>query len=252
MKAIACLLCLWLIASSGTSLALVRFQDWTHDPIVVPGFGGDYDEAAVLDPELFWDGSVFRLYYTAVDGSGAPRIALALSEDARTWEPFGVVLDSGPADSFDEDGVSTPSILETDNGIALYYTGTRNGWSAIGRIDSVAGYVFDRESSPASLVLQPSWSEAAFDRIGVSDPTVVLHDGGYALMYQGHDGTHFPRLGYAVSSDGGWNFTRIPGAEGNNANFGRGPHGFDDGGALEPELFVVNGDVRLLYTSLHY
>ncbi|MBN2054426.1 hypothetical protein JW905_05865 [bacterium] len=246
----ACIIPIIFAALSG-SHAMVRFAEFNGGLILAPGFGGWYDIGGVMDPELLWDGSLLRLYYTAVDAQGVSRIALAVSTDAVEWSPYGVVLGPGSAGTFDSAGVAAPDLVVEPSGYTMHYTAMVNGWRSVGRIKSSDGLGFDRSVHPAGQVLAASMDSASFDWLGVSDPTVVRIGGYDIMMYEGHDGSKWKRLGLAYAADAD-DFNRVSGTEGEGAVFGRGPHGFDDGGALEPELLLVNGEIRLFYTSLHY
>jgi predicted GH43/DUF377 family glycosyl hydrolase len=224
----------------------------SDSPIIFPGFAGDIDFMAVLDPELVWDGSIVRLYYTAVDNFGTKRIALAVSADAKNWYPAGLVLQKGSTGTFDADGVMAPAVHYNNAEFVMYYTGISNQELSVGRMVSDDGYHFSRQKNPPQIVLTASGISDTFDSQGVSHPSVVdFGNNIYAMMYQGHDGTGWKRLGLAVSSDG-IEFQRVPGDEGFESFFGLGHHGFDDSGALDPELLIVDDEVRLLYTGMHY
>ncbi len=231
--------------------ANVRFDSWTTGPVIYPGFGGAYDAGSALDPEIYWDGDEFRLYYTAVDAAGRHHIALALSPDALTWRPYGIVFKGGE-EGFDAGGVSDPAIVRAEEGFRLYYTGhSISETLSVGLVESPDGYWFSRNTGKPRRVLSGSGNPGLFDETGASNPSVLLRNGVFMMMYQGHDGTVWKRLGLAISQDGE-SFLKIQGDEGKGAVFGLGPHGFDDAGALAPELWSIDDDVRMFYTSLHY
>jgi predicted GH43/DUF377 family glycosyl hydrolase len=236
---------------SGSSTQAARFElvDYPLEPVLTPGFQPPFDNHAALDPELLWDGQSVRLYYTAVDNEGVHRIALAVSNDLTTWTPRGVIL-APESGSFDEKGVSTPDIVYVDGRYHLYYTGISSGeWRQIGHVSSPDGVQFTNTRSP---VLGPSFQNGTFDLIGVSEPSVIYQNNQFQMIYRGHDGGHFWRLGLASSQDG-LQFDRIVNSSDMGAIYGRGPHGFEDGGAGQPEIWAENdNDVRMLYTSLHY
>ncbi len=232
--------------SSGISLI-----PWSHNPVIFPGFSGDADLNGVSDPDILYDGEMFRIYYTAIDSAGQKQIALAISQDTLSWLPVGIVLEPGPEGSFDDDDVWGPAVIQTAGRFVLYYSGSSGSEISIGRIESTDGHLFSREITPAFQVLAPSHEIDRFDSQGVSDPSVVQYAGWTVMMYEGHSTDIWHRLGISVSPDG-IHFSRIDGEEGSDSIFGRGSHGFDDGGALEPELWIQDGDIRLFYTGLHY
>lgn len=225
-----------------------HLEQYPQGPVIVPGFQAPLDSLAVADPEIYWDGDWFRLYYTGTGDDNINRILLAGSRDLLTWYPGGVVLAPTPG-TFNEDSVGDAEIIVDSDVFTLYYTATRSGWSQIARIDSSHGYSFQ---GPGDIVLSASYRANSFDAIGVGEPSVVISDGIHQMMYRGYDGTNWYRLGVALSEDGHL-FNRVINPDDFGANFGLGPHGFDDGGATEPEIWLGNDNgVRLLYTSLHY
>jgi len=238
-----------ILVATNSYAARFELVDFPLEPVLTPGFQSPFDSRAVLDPELFWDGQLIRLYYTAVDDEDIHRIALAVSNDLTTWTPGGVILE--PKDgTFDEKGVSTPDIVYAAGRYHLYYTGTSpSGWQQIGHVSSLDGLVF---TNTRSIVLGPSYQNGSFDLIGVSEPSVVFQNNLFQMTYRGHDGGYYWRLGLARSRDG-LQFDRVVTSSDMGAIYGRGPHGFEDGGAGQPEIWIGNdNDVRMLYTSLHY
>ena len=231
--------------------ANVKFIHLNSEPAIPNGFGGDFDENGARDPEIVWTGDSLRLYYTAVGRDDVERIALAESQDMVNWNSLGVVWSPEDAGTFADNGVFAPSVVKSAGGYELYYTANSSGWFQIGKAVSHDGYNFQRPLGTAAPVLAASYTPDSFDQIGVGHPGVV-RVGNYTFMiYQGYDGSIWKRLGFAYSLDGN-HFQRFAGSQGFNAVFGPGPHGFDDAGALEPELIMVGGDIRMFYTSIHY
>ena len=226
------------------------FFELNETPEISQGFGGNYDSMKVGDPELFWDGNHLLLYYTATGADGIDRIALARSTHLENWEPMGIVLGPGFPGNFDEDGVSNPDIIATEEGIEMHYTGDRNGWKSIGRVISQDGYQFIRYLGNTQPLISYSFNPDRFDYLGVTQPTVTEYRGAKIMLYRGIDGTPYYRIGLAYSNDG-QTYYKVDGEE-LGAVFGRGPVGYDDAGAQDPEFWVFNEQIRFLYTSFHY
>lgn len=221
---------------------------YPEHPVITPGFQGNLDSSYVKHPELFWDGANFRIYYTGIDWMGVSRILLALSDNLVDWTPAGIVLEPG-GDTFDKDGVSAPEIIKVDGIYHLYYTASNGQWFQIAHVSSSDGFDF---SGQRNIVLGPSYNSERFDSIGVGNPSVIHHNDMFHMIYRGYDGSPWRRLGLATSSDG-LEFSRLIVDHDRGAVFGRGPKGFDDGGADDPEIWLGNDNsVRMLYTSLHY
>jgi hypothetical protein len=227
------------------------FIPLTQTPVIAPGFGGSVDAGGVEDPDILWDGHRLKLYYTAIDRDGVHRIALATSSNAVDWDYQGIVWNPGDGGIFDQNGVSGPSVVQTAEGYEMYYTGDSNAFYTIGAAVSEDGVTFARQQGTTGPVLGPSWNPDRFDYLGTGHPSVILDQNARIMMYEGYDGRIWGHLGLAVSPDGK-SFLRIQGRDQNGAVLGRGPHGYDDGGGLEPELVVADEEIRLLYTTLHY
>lgn len=232
------------------SAQLPRFElvDYPDGPVIIPGFQGNMDNQAVLDPDVIWDGNRVRIYYTAVDALGVKRIMLATSSDLVNWRPEGIALAPQPG-TFDSDGVSAPDIIYIDGQYHLYYTAESMGLKQIAHVQSENGFSFSRLRT---ITLTPSYNEQQFDSIGVSDSSTIYSNGLYQMLFRGHDGTPWWKIGLAISTSG-THFDRIIGGVELGSNFGKGPHGFDDGGAEDPEIWIDDENhIRMLYTSLHY
>ncbi|MBN1297132.1 hypothetical protein JXA80_10160 [bacterium] len=221
---------------------------YPNGPVITPGFQAPWDTNGVEDPELLWDGMEFRLYYTAIDALGVQRIAAATSRNLLEWTPRGIILEPR-AGTFDRDGVSDPDVLRVGSQYILFYTATNYEWRQIARVDSPDGYHF---TGNRDVVLTGSFNGNRFDYLGAGEPSVIYSGGMYQLVYRGFDSNVWWRLGLALSEDG-FHFLSISSSLERQAIFGRGPHGYDDGGAGEPEIWSGNAnDIRMLYTSLHY
>ncbi|KAG7349795.1 hypothetical protein IV203_012392 [Nitzschia inconspicua] len=91
---------------------------------------------AVYDPvECRWsDAPGYTMYYEGVSkADNKHRIMVAESDDGRTWNKKGVVLDVGDDGLWDSDGVGSPHILRMDDGSQrMYYVGQQGKDTAIG------------------------------------------------------------------------------------------------------------------------
>lgn len=180
------------------------------------GSGGTnlFVTSAVVAP----DGTWMLYYYTLAGGSfmGRQTIGRATAPGPRgPWradpEP---VLTPGPAGAWDSDQVSSPHVVRTDAGYALYYDGLSGATSRIGMATSTDGIHWTKYNDPATtepryaagdpvLAEQPN----AWDSARVIDPNVVRADDGWVMVYQSTPGpTKFgagvAQLGYATSRDG--------------------------------------------------
>ena len=105
------------------------------------------------------------------------------------------VLQPGPTGAWDAGGLSWPSVVSTDVGWAIYYTGLDRlfGKGSIGRATSADGVAWTKDAEPV-LRAQAAWERSKVDR-----PRVVRTDQGYLMVYAGGRLTD---RGLAWSTDG--------------------------------------------------
>jgi predicted GH43/DUF377 family glycosyl hydrolase len=105
------------------------------------------------------------------------------------------ILEPGPAGSFDAGGLSWPSVVRTDDGYAMYYTGLDRprGTGTIGMATSPDGITWTKRSDPV-LVGETGWELGKLDR-----PRVARTPNGYVMVYAGAQLTD---RGVAWSTDG--------------------------------------------------
>jgi predicted GH43/DUF377 family glycosyl hydrolase len=143
------------------------------------------------------------------------------------------ILEAGPAGSFDAGGVAWPSVVPTDAGFAMFYTGyqTQQGTGAIGMATSADGATWTRAAGPV-LEPQADWESGSVDR-----PRVAATPDELVMVYAGRRLTD---RGLAWSDDGGATWSRD----------GTGP-------ALTRDDFPISAsawDAALIYRdgALHY
>ncbi len=105
------------------------------------------------------------------------------------------ILTAGPAGDWDAGGLSWPSVVATDTGFAMYYTGLDRlgGIGAIGLATSADGTTWTKHDGPV-LVAEAPWERGKLDR-----PRVAATPRGLAMVYAGGRLTD---RGLAWSDDG--------------------------------------------------
>ena len=114
---------------------------------------GTYDAGGLRDPVVWVDGLTWRMWYTAIDDSGAHRLASASSANGVTWTKTGLAMDRVAA-GYDmaEGGIDAAGVIGVDAKPEVTFSGSdRFGWSRVGVAAAVGpGYV---ESGSASYEL---------------------------------------------------------------------------------------------------
>jgi hypothetical protein len=120
---------------------------------------------------------------------------------AGPWEAISdQVLEPGPAGSWDDGGVNSPSVIRTEDGYMMLY----DGWSAepgdqVGLATSSDGLTWTREPEP---VMAPG-ADGAFDARSIQIPRLALTPDGWFMAYMGleADIQQPGRVGLATSHD---------------------------------------------------
>lgn len=158
------------------------------------------------------DGTWVMYFYTWNDrngpfASGAIGRATAPAPTG-PWTPDAApVLEAGETGSWDELQVAAPSVVQTDDGYVMYYTGANKAnIGQIGRATSPDGIAWTKDAEP---VLSATGVSGDFDSLAVYQPGVVKTDEGWVMLYKGISSRNYRSLpnGLATSDDG-INWTR--------------------------------------------
>ncbi len=180
-------------------------------PIPGPILAGDergFDGRQVNRGVPVFDGHQWILYYNAGGGPGSVGKSIGratASDPVGPWERSDQpVLIVGQPGSWDDDYIVPESVLLTDEGYVMYYTGgSRTGSAMIGLATSTDGISWKKRPDP---VLRPG-SEGSWDAMGVWGCAVLPPENGtdWEMFYTGGGETSVA-IGYATSSDGiEWN-----------------------------------------------
>ena len=175
---------------------------------------------------VFVDGDTWTIYLT-------PRTTTSvLSAGQELWRasataPTGPwTLDEEPLlvmeDRHWDDPFVPNSVVQTEAGFVLYYTGCRAyildvGPCAVGRATAPDGMVWTRYDDPATTDPGSEYSDPVFvaglewDE-WVYSPSVLFNDGHWELFFEGGAGNTAVAIGYATSEDG-IHWTRLGGAQ---------------------------------------
>ena len=109
-----------------TSLDGIKWNKWPT-PVFLPSTDvSAWDSASVYSPSVYWNGTIFWLWYSGVSQSSlAPQIGLATSPDGSTWTRFSSdpILSPGSMEGWDSAGVEQAAPVINQNSVRLYYDG---------------------------------------------------------------------------------------------------------------------------------
>jgi predicted GH43/DUF377 family glycosyl hydrolase len=112
------------------------------------------------------------------------------------------VLEAGEKGVWDELQVAAPSVIKTEDGYVMYYTGANKAQvGQIGRATSQDGITWVKDAQP---VLSATGGNGDFDSLAVYQPGVVKTDAGWVMLYKGISNRNYRSLpnGLATSEDG--------------------------------------------------
>ena len=159
----------WEAAATGPVL--------TSDDVSLTGSGIDVSTGFRMD-----DGTYVLIFQTVENGR--PWVlgrATAPGPDGPWTVDESPILEPGPAGTWDAGGLSWPSVVPTDDGYVMYYTGVEQmrGRGSIGLATSTDGIAWTRHDGPV-LRAEEKWERLAVDR-----PRVVRTPAGLAMVYAG-------------------------------------------------------------------
>ncbi|MBR9705261.1 hypothetical protein GOV12_07650, partial [Candidatus Pacearchaeota archaeon] len=170
------------------------------DPVLDIGQIGKFDSMQVRSPSVFYDGTIYNMWYTGYDGVDL-KIGYATSIDGITWtrENNGnPVLDVGVFGEFDSTIVFYPNVYHDGTQYNMWYSAYNGIEYSIGHATSTDGIIWNKNN------LNPVFSKGMngkFDSEDIRSPNVIRNDNKYEMFYVGNNGTH-DNIGMAISIDG--------------------------------------------------
>jgi RNA polymerase sigma factor (sigma-70 family) len=165
--------------------------DRSPDNPVLEGGPEHWDHKYILHPEVMFDGSQYRMWYTGYDGKHF-RIGYAVSADGVAWDKHkGPVLELGENGEWDYHGVSSASVLY-NSGMSLFemwYTGSDRVLHRIGYATSNDGINWTKY--PQNPVVSDSYR--------IENPHVMHDSEGYRMWYSDEDGGTYCATGLVIS-----------------------------------------------------
>lgn len=218
----------------GFSLLIEAGHQLGPDDIGAEAEGGVALDSVDLDAGLAW--------LTVFDRAGEARVEVAEIDAEGDLHPSGAIALEGTDGAFDEDGVSSPTVLRIDGVYHMYYAGLSSEISTIGLATSDDGLTWTAQGQVLDVEAD------AWDGSGLLPGSAqILDDGRIRLWYTGTNGD-IPRIGSAISDDG-LSFTREEG-ETKPWIFTTGSPGeWDDSGVRDPYVISDEEGDQLWYAG---
>ena len=122
-----------------TSADGIVWEKHPANPVLNPGPSGTWDDYHVGSPTVLFDGTKYRMWYAANDGSHR-RTGYATSADGIVWEkhPENPVLDLGSSGAWDDFHVDHHTVLFDDTEYRMWYSGHDGSNYRIGYATSIS------------------------------------------------------------------------------------------------------------------
>ncbi len=170
------LVCFWISAAAPTVLA-----ESPNALTIALSPAGEFQSAPhghgnIYAPEVHLEGGRYRMWFGGQGRDGHDRIQFAESEDGRTWQQRGVVLEDKSANH-----VNDPSVVKVDGTYYMYYTrAVTDICDDICLATSPDGLTWTKRG----VVLKPS-EPGQWDSLLVGRPSVLVENGLFRMWYDG-------------------------------------------------------------------
>lgn len=251
----------------GVPAASITITKYPYNP-VLSGDGTGFDADGVGSPEVYYDGSIYRMWY---DGRVNNTLSggYAISNDGVNWARIDGPLASGAVMEKRGDGVSFDSLAAasgkvmanppsaTNYAYFMWYGGVREdnpNSLRMGLARSSDGLNWERVAGSGEGGAMFDWSANGFDGYAAYTPSIIYENGQYKLWYTGSavDLVNFDydyRIGLATSNDGlNWIKYAGPGPLGALMDMGA-PGSFDALRATHPNVYKENSVYKMFYSG---
>ncbi|MBM3216170.1 DUF5011 domain-containing protein [Candidatus Poribacteria bacterium] len=164
-----------------TSADGIRWTRYGGNPVIPTGAFPGTDEIYV--GHVAKTGASLTMWYTTW-GHGDWHIRYATSNDGISWLDGGRIVSRGPDSSWDGGYVGSPSVLQTDGGWELWYTGgDRTGVSAVGHAFSADGVTWVKDTTPVMRAAPGTWDSpnvGGQTLLSVGRELRMWYNGGYS------------------------------------------------------------------------
>lgn len=191
--------------------AFATFIKNSNNPILSVGAIGQWDSLSISDPDVTYDGTGYKMWYSGTNLNLNGSIGYAASADGLLWAKITLnpvfIKDSGDPSELE---VGTPNVLKIGNEYKMWYLSTAL-YSGPGN----EVYRIKLASSPNGF---DNWtrygfvfrrSSASWESEGVVPGTIMFLNNQYQMWYSARNSVGTWQIGYAYSSDG-INWTREP------------------------------------------
>ena len=234
---------LWYTGYNGTiwSIGYATSPDgiaWTKQgKILDKGSAGQVDSAHVLHPSIIKDGDVYKMWYSAHDGTNWNNICYATSTDGITWTKQGSVMQKGG--TYENGYAYAARVIKNGETYKMWYCGYDGTTNVrIHYATSADGLTWVKHGVALNI-----GSSGSYDSFYLYYPFVVKDGDEYKMWYVGWGGTNY-RIMYANSQDG-----QVWVKQGLWLDIGTGSD-YDTAHVTVPFLLQENGSYRMWFSGM--
>ena len=186
-----------------TSTDKITWTRYAMNPVMSESLVGSWDDRGVGNPCIYFDGSIFHMWYYGWNVQSVGRIGYATSADGITWTKYdsNPVLNVGSMGSWDSLTVLAPDVIFDGAKYHMWYNGESAEWeSRIGYATSDNGTTQTKFAGNPVLDVGVSgeWDSkwAGFSRVLFNKA-----DSLYKMWYGGGTQDWIGSMGYATAPD---------------------------------------------------
>lgn len=172
-------------------------------PVMEKGANGSWDDSWVYAPSVYYDGSLYYMWYSGSNDDWTDNIGYATSSDGINWYKdyvYSPVIELGEPGTFYDEWLQAVPVIKHNGMYQMWfggYDGTNNNqgqYFRIGYATSTDGinWTIENNLEPVLDVGESgSWDDKA-----VHMPSVLIHENRYKMWYGGRGGPW--KIGYAL------------------------------------------------------
>ena len=182
----------------------INWTKYAGNPVLDIGDAGSWSNYDLFAPDVLFDGSIYRMWFSASETSSKGRIGYAVSVDGITWDIFSdPVIETGSDGEWDEFFAHAPSVTYNGTSYEMWYQGYDSTRYRIGYATSTDGVNWTKYSRNPVLDVG---STGEWDNKYIIAPNVIFDGNEYKMWYSGYATGTYWQTGYATSTNGkDWN-----------------------------------------------
>jgi predicted GH43/DUF377 family glycosyl hydrolase len=247
--------------TSGSEMGYAKSIDginWTkstQNPVLTKGANDLWDDYQLWGATLFYENSMFRLWYGGWSDVSAGRFGNAFSQDCENWtkKAENPVLDPGKNGEWDDIGVSPTSVIYDEGIYKMWYSGFDGSHNRIGYAISTDGInwakpilgLFSYGGNSNNNIVVDIGSGGSWNEDTSYVPTVIKEENGQYKMWFTGARANVLTMGYATSPDG-ITWTEYP----SNPVISEGTYWWENTDIHSPTVINNSGLYEMWYTGI--